>query len=114
MDAGSVGYDGISEVCHRCGAELAVREWAGEGGFFCPHCGAPQILLPEHLRAEAEEAIEAANAATSGVAAPPAPREVHWRTALRYGSLVALGGGALTALGDDLSVCVVSGFFCGW
>jgi hypothetical protein len=60
--------------------------------------------MPEHLRMEAPESGESAAAASSGVAAPPQPREVHWRTALRYGALVAVVGGALTGVGT------VSGF----
>ena len=45
------------------------------------------------------EAETSGAAATSGVVPPPVAREIHWRTALRYGGLVALIGGALTALG---------------
>jgi predicted RNA-binding Zn-ribbon protein involved in translation (DUF1610 family) len=99
---------GMTEACHRCGAELPTREWAGEGGFFCPHCGAPQILLPEHMRMEQPEAEAAA--ATSTVVPPPLPREVHWRTALRYGALVAVVGGVLTGLGMVSGVASFFGF----
>ena len=60
MSVGGGSAAGTIEFCHRCGAELPTREWAGEGGFFCPHCGAPQILLPEHMRAEIAEAEQAA------------------------------------------------------
>ncbi len=89
------------EFCHRCGAELPAREWAGDGGFFCPHCGAPQILLPEHMRTEVAESEPAAMSVTLP---PPIPKEIHWRTAIRYGALVALVGGVLTGVGT------VSGF----
>ena len=99
----------VKEFCHRCGAELPAREWAGDGGFFCAHCGAPQILLPEHMRVEVGDAeLAGVSGGESGAAGatlpPPIPKEIHWRTAIRYGAVVAGVGGVLTGVGT------VSGF----
>ena len=111
MSAVGQGRESVIEFCHRCGSELAAREWAGEGGFFCPHCGAPQILLPEHMRAEnSPEPTAATVAGTSGVLAPPTPREIHWRTAIRYGALVAAIGGVLCGAGVVSSLASFLGF----
>ncbi len=110
MSAVGQARESAIEFCHRCGSELAAREWAGEGGFFCPHCGAPQILLPEHMRAENSPETAAAAGGTSGVLAPPTPREIHWRTAIRYGALVAAVGGVLCGVGVVSTVASFLGF----
>lgn len=62
---------------------------------FCPRCGAPQILLPDHMRTEiaADEGIS-----TTGAVPPPrpagadyhAPGRVDWRSALPVAGAVAL------------------------
>jgi predicted RNA-binding Zn-ribbon protein involved in translation (DUF1610 family) len=92
-----VAQTGLREFCHRCGAELPAREWAGDGGFFCPQCGAPQILLPEEMRIEIPEPSLLQE--STGHLPPPLVRAVHWRTAIRYAALVAAVGAGLTALG---------------
>ncbi len=95
---------GSGESCHRCGGDLPDREWAGDGGFFCPHCGAPQILLPESMRPETAGtgSEPQPNVVASAGTTDSQPREVHWRTAIRYSALVALIGAALTGLGTIL------------
>lgn len=84
------------ELCHRCQGELphqVIGEDRGPGGgasdaiLFCPHCSAPQIMLPEHLRPETP------NAATTGATPPPraaTPQgSVDWKSALVAASIVA-------------------------
>ena len=102
---------GVNEFCHRCGAELPAREWAGDGGFFCPHCGAPQILLPDYLRAEvAETPRDEAGLGVNTALPPPMPKEIHWRTAIRDAALVAVVGGVLTGVGTASGFVSFLGF----
>ena len=71
----------MHEYCHRCGGELP----AGRGESpFCPHCGSPQLFLPDY-----EEQTGSAEADTTGAAAPPRPQQVEWKTAIRCAALVA-------------------------
>ena len=71
----------MHEYCHRCGGELPARR--GESPF-CPHCGSPQLFLPDY-----EEQTGSAEADTTGAAAPPRPQQVEWKTAIRCAALVA-------------------------
>jgi hypothetical protein len=79
----------MHEFCHRCGGELP--EIRGESPF-CPHCGSPQLFLPDY-----EEQTGSADATTTGAAAPPHPQRVEWKTAIRCAVLVA-GVAALLSL----------------
>jgi hypothetical protein len=84
-----------------------------ESGLFCPHCGAPQILLPEHMRPEpvaVAPALETFSGETTGTAAPPLPRSIDWRVAMPCGALVAVVGAILTAVGIVSAVASLIGF----
>jgi hypothetical protein len=71
----------MHEYCHRCGGELP--ESRGESPF-CPHCGSPQLFLPDY-----EEQTGSAEADTTGALPPPSPQQVEWKTAIRCAVLVA-------------------------
>lgn len=64
---------------------------------FCPHCSAPQIRLPEHMRPLAKAGSVAE---TTGSVPPPNPRAVDWPVALRSAAGVAIIGAALNTAGD--------------
>jgi hypothetical protein len=68
--------------CHRCNGELDSGEDASS---FCPHCGAPQIYLPE-----APESGSDASDSSTGVSPPPHPQQIEWKTAILCALLVAL------------------------
>ncbi len=78
-------------LCHRCGGDLPP------GVVFCPHCGAPQLLLPEEYLAEPQPHDAAVD--STGVLPPPLPRQVDWQTALRSAGLVAAVGALLCVIG---------------
>ena len=100
----------MHEYCHRCHGELpgraAANPYDDEGALlFCPRCGAPQILLPEHMRVEA---VEAEQINTTGATPPPRPAnapgslkdgQIDWRIALAAGALVAVVGAVLELIG---------------
>jgi hypothetical protein len=71
----------MHEYCHRCGGELP--ESRGESPF-CPHCGSPQLFLPDY-----EEQTGSAEPDTTGALPPPSPQQVEWKTAIRCAVLVA-------------------------
>jgi hypothetical protein len=71
----------MHEYCHRCGGELPASDGVSP---FCPHCGSPQIYLQDY-----EQQSGAAEADTTGAAAPPRPQQVEWKTAIRCAMLVA-------------------------
>ncbi len=83
--------------CHRCHAELtgSAASLARSGGdvlLFCPHCGAPQLSLPEHLRLAPDVEPEKV---TTGSLPPPRPdgfaaHRVDWQAALRASMSVAV------------------------
>lgn len=84
----------MHESCHRCGGELI----SGDGRSpFCPHCGAPQIYLPESSESNS---IDVNN--STGVLPPPPPQEVEWKTAILCALLVALIGAILSAISTKL------------
>ncbi len=82
--------------CHRCHAELpGSATLSSRGGeeevLFCPHCGAPQLYLPDHLRIEMPGEP---GALTTGSLPPPrpagfAPDRIDWQIALRSSAIVA-------------------------
>lgn len=82
-----------AEYCLRCGAELPAH--SGET-LFCSTCGAPQLRLPESLRAAHPE-LDAS--LTTGTMPPPRPRLVDWQAVLRCAGLVGAVGAVLLALG---------------
>jgi hypothetical protein len=71
----------MHEYCHRCGLEL--QESRGETPF-CPHCGSPQLFLPDY-----EQQESGADAETTGATPPPRPQQVDWKAAIRCAALVA-------------------------
>ncbi len=80
--------------CHRCGGELSSGD---EGTSFCPHCGAPQLYLPEYDRPNA-----VAEQDSTGAPPPPPPQMVDWKTAIRCAAVVAGIAAALTVLAMGL------------
>ena len=91
----------MTERCHRCDAELPrVVSDAGyrepEALLFCPHCGAPQIRLPEQVQVR-PLTLDAES--STGRLPPPNPRAVDWPVALQVAALVALGGAVLAGIG---------------
>ncbi len=83
------------EVCHRCEAELPARLPRAEALLFCPHCSAPQILLPEHMRVEV-----AGEPATEGAPPPPLTNDgIDWRMVLPTAAWVAVVGGLMSVAG---------------
>ncbi len=88
-------------TCHRCHADLPGELTAGAayGGdedqpLFCPRCGAPQILLPEYMRAEIA-ATPVLEGSTTGAVPPPRPQMVDWPIALTSALPMALATGIL-------------------
>jgi hypothetical protein len=95
-------YNGeMYRTCHRCHADLPGELTTGAAGYgdedkplFCPRCGAPQILLPEYMRAE----IVAGNPAegtTTGAVPPPRAHMVDWPVALTSALPMAIATGVL-------------------
>ena len=88
--------------CHRCHAELfgsasLPAQNGGERILFCPHCGAPQLYLPDHLRIETPVEL---GALTTGSLPPPrpagfAPHQIDWHAAMRSAVIVAAVSAAL-------------------
>ncbi len=108
----------MRELCHRCHRELpALAAGASphdeDAVLFCPVCGAPQILLPEHLRVE----LPAAAQHTTGAVPPPRPAgavvtgpgQVDWRAAL--GPILVVAALAAVLLGAGLRFAPLS-FLC--
>ena len=69
-------------VCYRCAEELAPT--GAPTPSFCPHCGAPQLELPEEQRITIR-----AEAASTGALPPPHPGSVAWRPVLQAALAVA-------------------------
>ncbi|MBS1801052.1 MAG: hypothetical protein JSS95_14655 [Acidobacteria bacterium] len=80
----------MHEYCHRCGGALATGDGASS---FCPHCGAPQLYLPDHSVSETDEAE-----GSTGVLPPPRPRKVEWKTAILCVGAVALVAALLSVV----------------
>jgi hypothetical protein len=80
----------MHEYCHRCGGALVAGD---SGSSFCPHCGAPQLYLPEQGPSDPNEAGE-----STGVLPPPRPRQVEWKTAILCAGAVALVAAVLSVV----------------
>ncbi|HZY62566.1 MAG TPA: zinc ribbon domain-containing protein [Edaphobacter sp.] len=76
------------KYCHRCGEELSGGD---DRSPFCPHCGAPQLYLPDY-----ERPVETSEPNTTGAPPPPQPRQIEWKTAIRCAMVVAAIAAALT------------------
>ena len=91
-------------LCHRCHGELpsspaGSRHDDDAAILFCPRCGAPQILLPEHMHVEVP-----ISTTTTGAVPPPRPAgsgpgQVDWQAAIRAGSFVAFVAAVLLVVG---------------
>lgn len=71
----------MQAFCHRCEGELPSEEGSSS---FCPHCGAPQIYLPESTETDPSIADS-----STGVLPPPPPQKIDWKTAILCAILVA-------------------------
>ncbi len=101
----------MQQHCHRCGGELSEGD---EVTSFCPHCGAPQLYLPEYDRPSVAAELD-----STGAPPPPHPQVVDWKTAIRCAAVVAGIAAALTVLamglpgipaaGDDWDLLDVDG-----
>lgn len=102
----------MPDLCHRCHGELPLSapgsngsESADERALYCPHCGAPQLRLPDYMRQESDPASSIAdseNAAagpSTGRTPPPSPRAINWRTALSSSALVSVVAAVLVVAG---------------
>lgn len=78
----------MHKYCHRCGEELSGGDDLSP---FCPHCGAPQLYLPDY-----EMPAETPETNTTGAPPPPQPRQIEWKTAIRCALLVAAIAAALS------------------
>ena len=84
----------MQQHCHRCGGELSEGD---EVTSFCPHCGAPQLYLPEYDRPSV-----AAEQDSTGTPPPPPPQMVDWKAAILCAAAVAGIAAALTVLSMGL------------
>ena len=102
-------------VCHRCQAELpgaagGLVQHSDDLVLFCPRCGAPQLLLQEHMRID-----EPPGQATTGTLPPPrvggkGTRSIDWRRALLAGGAVAFVGAVLVLVGLNVNVVAFLAF----
>jgi hypothetical protein len=72
----------MQELCHRCGAELATGDGSNS---FCPHCGAPQLVLSDY----SEPLSTGGSGPSTGTLPPPLPNPIDWEIAIRCTLLVA-------------------------
>lgn len=71
---------------------------------FCPHCGAPQLLLSDYaepLSTGTEEAVFPV-ATSTGNLPPPRPNQIDWKLALRSATIVAGIAVVLSAIGAKI------------
>ena len=89
----------MREICHRCGGELSAVDTSARDGRppFCPHCGAPQLLLSDWTEPLSTGADGALAGPSTGALPPPRPNQIDWRMAIQIAILVA-GVGALLSL----------------
>ena len=98
--------------CHRCGGEVQSRSddrSADDPTPYCPHCGAPQLKLPEHMRSSLSVAV---NASTTGALPPPMledGRQIEWRIAIACCATVAVISALLTIAGLKFGVFALLG-----
>jgi hypothetical protein len=70
----------MQQHCHRCGGELAH---GNDVTPFCPHCGAPQLYLPDY-----ESAATIAGSVSTEAQQTLHPQLIDWQTAIRCAALV--------------------------
>ncbi len=90
--------------CHRCHATLPPAAPGSSRGdedalLFCPRCGAPQILLPEHLRPDSPADFATGSTGTAPPPRPASTSPVDWQAAIKAGAWVAAVGVLLALLG---------------
>ena len=83
---------------------------------FCPRCSAPQILLPEHMRAEGDGGPSGDREQTTGATPPPRispadPHQIDWRTALSAAGMVALVATGLRLIAMKFDLISILWFF---
>lgn len=83
-------------ACLRCGNTLH------EGEGFCPHCGAPQLIVDTSEPTGPQQPTQ-----RLGVD----PNRVEWRSAITYALLIAVPVGLLSALAGMSSLFVIAGGF---
>lgn len=83
-------------LCHRCGNTLH------EGEGFCPHCGAPQLVVDTSEPVGPQQPAQ-----RLGVD----PSRVEWRVAIAYALLLAVPVGLLSAFAGMSSLFVIAGGF---
>lgn len=83
-------------LCHRCGNALH------EGETFCPHCGAPQLVV---------DTSEPMGSPQQAQRPGPDPSRVQWRIAITYAVLLAIPVGLLSAFAGMSSLFVIAGGF---
>jgi hypothetical protein len=95
----------MDSVCHRCGAAVLSQQP------FCPHCGAPQLLLD--ASADTSSSGVASADGSEGQRAPTDSRlvsqSVSWRPAVAAALLVAIPVGLLSSLLDFGVLWVIAG-----
>jgi hypothetical protein len=94
-------------ICHRCHRDLpgnlaghassAFSASDDEHALFCPWCGAPQLQLQEHVRAELAADT---STRTTGAVPPPRPQMVDWMLVLNCVAPVALVTAVLVVFGQ--------------
>lgn len=95
------------DLCHRCHGELPLsapgtqgNESVEERALYCPHCGAPQLRLPDYMRQETDVSVDDDSTTVStGRTPPPHPRGVEWRAALTSAAIVSLVAAVLVVVG---------------
>jgi uncharacterized membrane protein YoaK (UPF0700 family) len=87
----------MERLCHRCGNSLREDEP------FCPHCGAPQLLVEASDSSFAQQPAMPLRGQTQG--------GVHWRAAIVSALLVAIPVGLLSALTRTSFFFVLAGGF---
>jgi len=88
----------MRESCHRCGGELSAAE--GHPAF-CPHCGAPQLLLSDYTE-PLSTGVDLPGDGSTGALPPPRPNQIDWRIAVRIAAIVAAVGAGLSLLAARL------------
>jgi predicted RNA-binding Zn-ribbon protein involved in translation (DUF1610 family) len=73
----------MHELCHRCGAELSIGDGSNS---FCPHCGAPQLVLSDYSE---QLSTSPTGPNSTGTLPPPIPNPIDWEIAIRCTLLVA-------------------------
>jgi len=93
----------MRQTCHRCCGELSESNASASESRspFCPHCGAPQLLLSDYTEPLSTGAELPAGAST-GALPPPRPNQIDWRIAIQIAAIVAAVGAGLSLLAASL------------